>query len=175
MLNRAYCTQSSQTHTGQGLKGKTPALQSMFFALYLYFFVFWGFLMDTFNNLRHNAHLSRAACADYFKVNLSTVNRWDNAVICAPFAVCELLRVIAGGLPALSLRSGFSGWSFGGEFIYSPEGEKFLPEDIKMIRIMHAQAAAYRSEIIELEKALYDKKERGQPDNVISFSKYARS
>lgn len=127
--------------------------------------------MQSFQDLRHKARLSRKAAAEYFGVNLSTVNRWDNGRVDAPFAVKELLRCIAGELPDLSLRSCFVGWRFREDYIFTPEGEKFTPEDIREITLMRSRIMNMEREIRQLEKKVLDLTPAGETirDNVVKF------
>lgn len=107
--------------------------------------------MNSFQDLRQNAHLSRSACADYLKVDLSTINRWDNGRSPAPFAVCELMKVVAGKLPQIALSSAFNGWTYQGEYLYTPEGDRFTAGDIRELFILRQQLRAYRVEVKELK------------------------
>ena len=128
-----------------------------------------------FLDLRLNARLSRQACADYFRVNLSTVNRWDHNKVPAPFAVCELLRVIAGKFPALSRRSAFDGWSFGGDFVYTPEGDKYTPEDIKELFYLRQLVRFQRGDIRKLTEEVKNLTPDGKPimqSNVLKFPSF---
>jgi DNA-binding XRE family transcriptional regulator len=125
-----------------------------------------------FQDLRQNAHLSRKAAADYLAVNLSTVNRWDNGKSKPPFAVCELLRCIAGELPDLSLRRCFSGWRFAEDYIYTPDGERYTPDDIKELFIIKQQLRAFRVEVRELKSEIKRLTPDGKPimnSNVLKF------
>jgi Phage protein len=128
-------------------------------------------IMEEFAFLRMSARLPRDLCADYFRVNLSTVTRWDNGTSEPPFAVCELLRVLSGYVPALSARQGFKGWRFDGDTFISPEGDTFQEHDLRGIRLLYDQAAAYRREIRALKKELEQMRPTPQPlpDNVVAF------
>lgn len=128
--------------------------------------------MGKFQDLRHKARLSRQACADYLGVNLSTVNRWDNDRVKAPFAVQELLRVISGELPDLSLRSCFVGWRFREDFLITPEGEKYTAEDIREIRLLRSMINTLEVEVKKLNKQIIDLTPDGKPiqqTNVLKF------
>lgn len=125
-----------------------------------------------FQDVRHGSHLSRKAAAEYLGVDISTVNRWDNGKSKPPFAVLALLRVIGGELPELSLHKHFNGWRFADTYIITPNGEKFTPHDIQEIRHTREQAAAYRSEILQLQREVKRLTPDGQAigdSNIIKF------
>lgn len=127
--------------------------------------------MEEFAFLRMSARLPRKLCADYLRVNLSTVTRWDNGTSEPPFAVCELLRVLAGYVPTLSARQGFKGWRFVGNEFFSPEGDSFAEYDLRGIRLLYDQAAAYRREIRALKKEIEQMRPTPKPlpNNVVAF------
>lgn len=130
-------------------------------------------MTSLFKDLRQNAHLSRRACADYLQVDLSTINRYDNEKSPAPFAVCELLRVIAGYLPSLALTRNFEGWHYGGEYLYTPEGNRYTDKDIKSLPFLYDQLREQRKKIRELEKQINELTPSPSPvdnSNVIQFS-----
>jgi len=128
--------------------------------------------MTDFQTLRHNAHLSRAAAAEYLQVNLSTVNRSDNGKSKPPFAVLELLRLLAGGVPDLASRHAFAGWYFKQDYICTPEGEKFTAGDIEDIRFLKQINQANRVEISRLKAKIIELTPSGaaiDDTNVIKF------
>ena len=125
---------------------------------------------NVFESARHSARLSRAECADYLRVNISTVNRWNNGSTVAPFAVLELLRCVGGFIPAVSVcdRHDFIGFCYSGNKLVTDNGDMYTAGDIRSIKINDALIRALSVEIRQL-KATIDKLETPAPDNVLQF------
>ncbi len=83
-----------------------------------------------FIDARHIARMTRKEVADYLKLSLKTINRYEKTGK-APKAVIECLLMIGGHCPTFSLRNDFTNWFFSSGFLYSPEGDKFTSGDVR--------------------------------------------
>lgn len=83
-----------------------------------------------FMNARHSAKMSRKETAQYFKLSLSTINKYEKTGK-APKAIIECLLMIGGYCPTFSLRNDFKKWNFGSGRLWSPEGDQFTSGDIR--------------------------------------------
>lgn len=142
------------------------------------------FMSCLFENLRQSARLSRSSCATYLQVNISTINRWIKGTAKPSYAVYELLRCVAGYIPAVSCHKSldFKGWRFVDEYIYTSDGDRFTAGDILAIKIMYQQLSDHRSTIKALKGQVKLLKSEVLsmnapvvPDNVIKFPTFARS
>lgn len=131
--------------------------------------------MDDFKTLRFKAGLPDGYCRDFFKVHRTTVDRWDSGEVSPPESVRQCLLMLAGQFPEFAARSAFAGWRFVRDYLYSPSGERFTPEDIDGIRYQQNLEQGQRAKIRQLERkidtlqAQIDDLTPATPDNVVLF------
>lgn len=115
--------------------------------------------------------------AKFLQVDRSTISRWRTGKVKMPFAVAQLLHVMAGNPPAGAKQQWFKGWRFNGDLFISPEGEKYTEGDIRSLRLVQAEILGLKAELrkqIKRNQELTEKldglqKPETLPDNVVRF------